>query len=273
MEILHRWDIHPQEISSVQFHTPTASLTFPFPKPAGSLSHLTCDPLLVERARAGGATIRTRTKVAHLDLAKRQVTLDSGERIQAEQLILSTGRLTHSKPKMCYIGIKAHFEGFSYRDLQMFSFPGAYFGIAPIEKNQFNVACLASLERVKGSPEKLMQELLPSGKQLFPWMTVEVPNFGIKVTPHFPNCYFVGDAAGTIPPVTGNGLSMALSSGLLAAEYAHRADFEGYRRAWQKQYSSKIFWGKLFHQAMLRPWLLRSLFPITSILPVQKFLS
>ncbi len=269
---LNKWEIHPVEVPSVNFHTP-AAFTFAFPTAAGSLSHLQCDPQLVQRAKAGGALIKTQTKVTHLDLEKRQVTLDSGEVLQARQLILSSGRLTHAKPRMRYMGIKAHFEGFSNHDtLEMFSFPGAYFGISPIEKGKFNVACLATLEKVNGSPEKLMETLLSGGKRLFPWMTVKIPEFGVKETPYFPNCYFVGDAAGTIPPATGNGLSMALSGGIMAAEYAFRGDAAGFRSAWRARYSSQIMWGKLFHYAMMRPWLLNGLFKISHAFPIPQAL-
>ena len=69
---------------------------------------------------------------------------------------------------------------------------------------------------------------------LFPqWLVTRAPEFSHRKTPKWANGYFIGDAAGSIPPATGNGLSMALSSGIMAAKYAVRGDANGFRRAWK----------------------------------------
>lgn len=287
IEILNKWDIHPIEISYAQFHTPKTSFKFQFLKPAGGLSHISFDPLLVSRAEKAGAIIKSHTKVTHLDHTNKLIKLESGESIQAKNLILATGRIPNDsriKPAMQYMGIKAHFEGFLNHDhLKMFLFKDGYVGISPIEQGKFNAACLVGMDRVKrlGSPEKIMTQLMSenlqfkeyilSGRQLFDWMSVVIPNLGIKDTSIYGSCYVVGDGAGTIPPATGNGLSMAISSGILAAEYAIRGDPLGFRKAWHNKYHNQIRWGKLLHQIMTNPLLSASFITLSKAFPHVPF--
>jgi flavin-dependent dehydrogenase len=279
LQALHAWGIYPKEVSFAQFHTPSTSLKFTFPSPAGSLSHFECDTLLVQKARNEGATIKTQTVVDLLDPHTRELHLSSGKTIKAKHLILATGRLPNTissslksqekiqKPKLFYKGIKAHFEGFpNHNSLEMFSFKDAYIGISPIEKNQFNVACLATIEKMEKckSPDGLIKQLqsenthfdafFSTGRKLFQeWMCTSIPQFGIKQIPDWENTYFIGDAAGTIPPATGCGLTIAISSGVLAAEYALRSDYKGFRKKWISRYGSQIQWGKQLHRMMVQP--------------------
>ena len=182
---------------------------------------------------------------------------------------------------MRYVGIKAHFEGFTNHDsLAMFSFKGAYAGISPIENGKFNFACLADRDKMKKeeSPEEFIKRLrtenrafdafYADGRNLFvDWMSVSIPQFGIKHTPHWENTYFIGDAAGTIPPATGGGLSLAIASGILAAEYAMKNDPDGFKRRWGASYRSQIAWGKYLHQIMTHPVLSTSFVKCSKAFP------
>lgn len=284
IEILKKWDIFPIEVPYACFHTSNDSLKFRFPNPAGSLSHLQLDPLLMHKAQKGGAIIKTHTKVEHLDHANRKLKLDSGEWITASNLILATGRLPQYNqkcPSMRYMGIKAHFEGFSNLDsLEMFLFKDAYAGISPIEEGKFNVAILIDLNKVKhyGNSEQIMDQLLrenkkfrdyfAQGKRLFPeWMHTLVPAFGIKSTPHWSHSYFIGDGAATIPPASGNGLTMAIIGGILSAEYAIQRDVEGFRKAWHQYCRTPIQWGHLLHHLLTKPLLSNSFIKLSKPFP------
>lgn len=268
LKTLHGWGIEPVKILHANLNADRSTLQFPFLETAGSLSHFEFDLLLAKKATAAGAVIKTNTRVEHLDPIKRELKLSTGEFIQAKQIIFATGRvLPNKKKKMSYIGFKAHFEGFSnINSLEMFAFKNGYIGISPIENGKFNVACLitkklldkcGSVERVIDQFRKenaYFESFFSQGKMNFDqWMMVSIPSFGMKKTPSLPNCYFIGDAAGTIPPATGNGLSMAIAGGKLAAEYAVKGDYLGFKRQWKSQCSSQIAWGKVLHQMMMRP--------------------
>lgn len=275
IKYLEEWNIHPVPIFQAVFRAAKSSSVFPLPSLAGGVSHIQLDPALANYASSRGAKIVTNTKVdsfipkktvkdAHL------ITLSSGEILETSNVIIATGRipnhLTKSLP-MSYVGFKAHFalQPKQLNTLEMFSLPGAYLGISPIENQKFNVACLASLKKVRGMDPLLfmknlilqdsyLDSLLSQGENLFDqWMVGTIPEFGIKVTPDWLDTYFIGDAAMTIPPASGSGLSMAIMGGRFAAEYSLRGQFQEFKKMWIRRCSSKIFWAKILHKLMLNP--------------------
>lgn len=285
---LNDWNIHPVPISQAVLKTSTNSLVLPFPIPAGGLSHLQLDPKLADYALRCGAKIKTNSQVVSLQPKKHskdfhQIHLSNDEPMEASNVIVATGRIPNyssNPPKMAYMGFKAHFEMIRSKEnsLEMFSFPGAYLGIAPIEDNKYNVACLADLNTVGEDPQLFIERLinqnpflfskLSQGRKLFEqWMVAPVPAFGIKQTPEWIDAYFIGDAAMTIPPACGNGLSMAIIGGRLCAEFATRKQAQAFKAIWTKQCSSQMFWAKLLHKAMLNPGIGNPLIRVSRYFP------
>lgn len=275
IQYLHEWDIHPMPIPKAIVRALSSSLTVSFPLPAGGMSHLQLDPALANYATKYGVKLRTNTQVkafqpkshsydAHL------IELANSETLEVSHVIIATGRIpsyTIQAPKMCYMGFKTHFKNIASEGLlEMYSFPGAYLGIAPIGDHKYNVACLADLNEVGRfshpqffienliSKNPVIQQALSTGDNLFSqWMTAAIPAFGIKQTPDWLDTYFIGDAAGTIPPACGNGLAMAILGGRLGAEYAVRFQAQKFKKMWVKRCSSQMFWGKLLHHFLLSP--------------------
>lgn len=272
---LENWNIHPVCIPQAILYTPARRLVFPFPSPAGGLSHIQLDPLLAHHASVCGVKIMTNTQVSSFQPKKHSkdghlIVLSNHESIEALNVIIAAGRfppLASKAPLMQYRGFKAHFENIPIEAniLHMFSLRGAYLGISSIEDNKFNVACLADVNEVKHTdPHQFIQSLaaqnpslhflLSQGKNLFDdWMMASTPAFGIKHTPCWPDAYFIGDAAITIPPASGNGLSMAIFGGRLAAEYSIRQQPREFKAMWNERCSSQLFWAKLLHKLMLNP--------------------
>lgn len=257
---LKRWGLAPVEVHEAHFHHAAHSFTFRFPEAAGSLSHFTCDPQLAKKVEESGGTVLTKTKVEKIEPRPDgyEIKLDSGAVIKASRLLIATGRMGQKKVECPYIGVKAHFEGLNTGALEMFLFDSAYVGVSPIEGGKFNVAALALNSKFKGiepliqsSPR--MQKLFAGGRQCFDWMSTPVPPFGVKNTQNWPHAYLIGDAAGTIPPITGNGLSMSVQSAIMAADFAVKKDAEGFRKAWKASFKSSIFWGGMLHQLAMRP--------------------
>jgi flavin-dependent dehydrogenase len=177
---------------------------------------------MADRARRGGATILTNTRMEEI-------------KVEPKNLIIATGRYRKESLKCCYYGYKSHFTNLDVDCLEMHAFSGGYYGIAPIEEGKFNVAGISTTP-MEGE-----------------WMKASIPNFGVRKTPDWENTYFIGDAAGTIPPATGNGLTMALLSGVMGAEYALKGDVAGFKKAWHRRFSSQITFGKLAHHLLLKP--------------------
>lgn len=272
---LTRLGVSPISLTYTRLHAASTCLSFSFPTPAGSLSHFSLDKQLADQAQAQGAMIYTQTRVQQLipkttTHSVHEITLHDGNQIQARHLLIATGRIPgmHARTfEPTYLGIKAHFQDIPMEQcLEMFSLPGAYLGIVPIENGHYNVAGLikkvianrfktpALLMEFMAQSHPLLEAYLSRGKMLFPeWMHTDVPHFGIKSTPTWKDTYFMGDAIGTIPPACGGGLALAISSGYLAAEYARASKYEEYQKNWLKHFGSPIKWGKGLHAIFLRP--------------------
>jgi flavin-dependent dehydrogenase len=155
----------------------------------------------------------------------------SGEQLTASCVIVATGRwsrLEKFRPKLSagprWIGLKAHFEE---RDApsstDLYFFDHGYCGVQAIDDATVNacamvrsdVAC--SLEEVFGKNSALL-ERSKHWRQLFSTVTTS-PLIFREPTPVKNNIFMAGDAAGFIDPFAGDGISLALRSGALAARH------------------------------------------------------
>lgn len=274
MPLLEKWDLPPlATIDSISLATRRSSLTIPLSPPARGEARFDFDLRLLKRAEAKGARILTHTKV--LSIEKGKLTLDNNETILYTDLIMSTGRLFgSSEPR--YIGIKGHLTGIELnQQLEMYPFPGGYGGLSPIGKGQVNFACLIRGLATFSDPIKSLFKLAPhlakrleAGSLSFSdWMVGKVPSFGIKQVPSWPNTYFIGDAAGTIPPASGLGLSLAITSGYIAADYALKGDFLGFKKEWEKRYARVFAYGHLLHHTLMTPLLYHSAIKLGGLFP------
>lgn len=273
--ILTKWDVMPPiRIEKISIISDKDSFRFSLPLPACSESRFEFDIKLVNRAIKKGARILMNTKVVNIE--EGNILLDNGERLPYTDLIMSTGRLFGSTAPM-YYGFKGHFEGIDLQEeLEMYPFKGGYGGISSIGKGQVNVACLiAKAHNVLNDPLKSLFLLAPKLKKrlekgsliLTDWMVGQIPKFGIKNPPVRKNTYFIGDAAGTISPATGLGLSLALTSGYMAAEFAKNGDYEGFKRDWTKRYAHVFRYGQALHYCFTHPMASRSILQLTKIFP------
>lgn len=293
LPILNRWEITPAaQVTMLKLVSPKRQWSTELPRAAASLPRYQLDEALAQRAQKKGAEIRTHARVESIDIPKSEsqpftISLTTGEQFTAPTLLVSTGRLMNAltgqkPPKFRYIGVKAHFEGINLPDeLIMHLLPGAYFGMAPIGSNRVNVAGIiacspneaqhprAALSAfLKAQHASDLVKTIESGYCLFDdWMAGPVPEFGVRSQPQWPNTFFMGDAAGVIPPATGNGLGMALSSGILAANYALKSQPQTYRKHWKAEYKARIYRGVLLHKLFLARRLSGSIPMICKIFP------
>lgn len=269
VEILQNWGIVPIEIEDAYFHIENETLHYKFPSPFGSLSHLQVDPLLMNKSEK--ATFLTETRVTQISVNDMHVLeLSSGEKVRTLNLILATGRTLNTIPRPpAYKGFKVHLRGnFNPRALEMYLFDEGYLGISPVEGGNFNIAGLVKIELFhkwktvgalvnhwKETNKALAKRLNVSPN----WMEVFIPAFGRKKIPNRLHAYYIGDAAGSIPPITGNGLSLGMQSGIMAANYALHRDYQGFKKASKALWSTPIFWGKVMHEIAMKPKIAKKL--------------
>jgi 2-polyprenyl-6-methoxyphenol hydroxylase-like FAD-dependent oxidoreductase len=206
-----------------------------------------------------------------------------------------------------YMGFKAHFSCSNNELLDQlasnvlfYTFPGAYLGISLVQNDQnsstnahdrtINIACLAKISATTQNTNgqiastDYIQSLLDQTAlknnvtQRFTWITSTVPEFGIRHNQHISpalrshlgvggNIFFIGDAAGTIPPASGDGLGIALTSGKLLVPFVISNDAAGFQKAWVKKYAPIIKMGKILHTILINPTFTKIIAALTRAFP------
>ncbi len=271
LPILSAWNVEPpKQIKSISLVTQNHSLSFPLPTAARSQSHFEFDENLVKRAQIKGAQILTNTKVK--EIRKNEIILDNEKALPYSDLIISAGRFFNTSPPH-YIGLKTYFKDLNMEnDLEMYPLHGGYAGLSPVGKGYFNFTCLLPLhidhqdKLFKAAPH--LQHRLQHGQMAWKeWMTCRIPAFGMKKTPIQPNTYFIGDAAGTIPPASGLGLSIAITSGYMCANYVAKNDSLGFRDAWYHKYKNIFAYGHFLHWLLTKPLAIQSAIRLGKLFP------
>ncbi len=281
--ILQKWEIPlTGVINRARFIKENKKVEFSLPISAGSCSHFEFDLKLFNRALKKGARALCKTTVECLRTPENsfenyELRLSDSQIIHTRHLIIGTGKLPKIAgiqakiPIMKYIGFKAHFEGVEIDDsIEMHTFSGGYLGVAKINAKTTNIAGLFHKDIGKNfnSPEILLENLLKdksmsilkekmrSATMVFPkWLECQVPEFGIRKNPQWERVFWIGDAAGGIPPVSGEGLAIALTSGCMAADYLLKSNSHQFKIDWLRRYGRRYFWANQLHRGLMRPWL------------------
>lgn len=277
---LNNWNIAlSSSMTNCRFIQGSDQMEFTLPKPAKSCSRYHFDTQLLERAKSKGAQILTNTKMISLQkTSDYELTLSNGQTIKARHLMIGTGKLPNMSTQMPlkYIGMKAHFTGIDLQNtLEMHLFPGGYLGISPIDHETTNIACLLRLDRFPQFNPEIFIKSLPSlnkklsqAKMLFPkWLVGQVPEFGIRKNPHWDKAFWIGDAAGSIPPISGEGLALAVFSGCMAADYLLKSDSTQFQQDWLAQVKKRFIYAKLLHKTMLNPFTSKIAIKIGNLFP------
>jgi flavin-dependent dehydrogenase len=166
-----------------------------------------------------------------------------------------------------YVGIKYHIRtSWDPSLIGLHNFKNGYCGISAIEENKYCLCYMTHADNLKACGNQIvemekrflhrnphLQKIFEGSEFLegFP-VTISQINFSGKSQVR-DGVIFLGDAAGTITPLCGNGMSMALHSSKLAAECS-TAFLEGwvsrekmehdFSKAWQKQFSHRLIAGR-----------------------------
>jgi menaquinone-9 beta-reductase len=198
--------------------------------PAGlSITRYDLDALLWAAAQSAGVEAHSNREVTLCD-GKGPFSLQtSSGSYTAKAVIVATGRWSQFTPNRTpppgprWVGVKAHFyEPNPEPSTDLYFFEGGYCGVQPVATNIVNACAIVRSDRATS----LMQvfALHPNlAERAAGWRAVTQtvstsPLVYRKPQPVRDNVMFVGDAAAFIDPFAGDGISIALRSGRLAAE-------------------------------------------------------
>jgi flavin-dependent dehydrogenase len=279
------------------------------PGMAWGLSRKVLDATLARQAQALGVTLREGAKVTAVS-----GDMESGFEVEARSK-METSKLGASLVIGAYgkrgnldrvlrrdflqtdhpfIAFKAHFRGPSPgQAVELHGFPGGYCGLAEIEGQRQNVCLLANqpvfrqvtagrsdpiasfVAWMGGQNPRLEDWFRQSERLNDSWLSIAQVPF-LEKRSLVQDILMVGDAAGLIVPLAGDGIAMALEGGHLAGELGGRylsGDMSAqalrreYPAAWQRTFGARLWLGKWLQMFVLRPYLLAAGLRILNALP------
>jgi len=279
------------------------------PDPALGLSRYRLDRLLFRAACKAGADGRPGTKATNV-----QGSLDEGffveagdESLEGRLVIGAYGRRgvldrTLERPflqeQSPYVAFKAHYAGphdvGSPGTIELHAAAGGYCGVGPIEENRVNVCWIGrtdALTDAGGTPEAMLNTLRRNpalDARLRPLSRVSERFEAVSQVPLMSKTRFagdvcmVGDAAGMIAPLCGDGMAMALDAAdllaplaaeLLAGARSPTAFRSTYEQNWTRTFGRRMRIGRWVHTAAFRPTLTTTLlYACTALPPLARWL-
>jgi flavin-dependent dehydrogenase len=231
-------------------------LEFPMASPAHGLSRRTLDDGLVRAACSHGAAFVEKTEI--VSHASGELTARDGRRFQARVVIHASGRSATSGSAQ-HFGFKAHFLGDYPARVDLHFLPGGYLGVSPVEDGRINVCALVE-KRLVRQAETIVRGILGDVYgQEWPFLYTGPCNPGWRGVQGLP----AGDAAAFLDPFTGDGISLALRSGRLAARAALRmlageseaAVIASYGDGLRRMYGHQFTAARLLRVGAHRAWL------------------
>ncbi|MGH9576901.1 MAG: NAD(P)/FAD-dependent oxidoreductase, partial [Terriglobales bacterium] len=242
---------------------------------AASITRYELDAALWQSAQAAGVDARQQFAIAAVHGSGPFKLATSESEVRVHAVIDASGRwsnLAAQVPKSNgtasgerWIGLKGHYvEATPADSVDLYVFDGGYCGVQPITENAINVCALVRAEAARTLHQVLAKDraLWRRSREWEPLTdtVTTAPVFFCEPTPLRNGVLCAGDAAGFIDPFVGDGISLALHSGALAARSvapylenrvtlrSAAADYEReYRRAFLPAFRNAARLRRIFH--------------------------
>lgn len=299
---VERLGYHP--IRRVRITTPhgralEADFTDPDGLPGIGLGRSALDDLIAAAARAAGVEMIDQARVKEPFLLDGRVAgvvarrgADEPFVVRATVTIAADGRhsalvqrtgttATRSWFRPRYFGLKRHLH-VSGSDPEpdgmvgLHLVAGGYVGTCRIETGMTNLCGLlpeSVLKKHRGDLDRLAERIFPgndvlgrlwhSARPAGEWKTVADVRVGVS-TPTLPGVLYAGDSQGTIDPLGGQGMTLALLGAEMLAPFVTRALAAGcvggtlqkeYAADWHRRFDRRITLCRAFHHVLIHPWL------------------
>jgi flavin-dependent dehydrogenase len=279
-----------------------AEVAGPDSPPGIGLSRSVLDALIVRQARAAGAGVVEHTRVSGPIVADGRVVgvfarhaAQGALEIRARVTIAANGRFSalvrqtgqtqiRNRSRARYFGLKQHLILTEAETSEppgtvgLHLVPGAYGGTCLIEGSLTNFCALlpeSAVRRHRGNLDQVVRSCLganpvlarivEAGSAASVWKTVA----GVRVEvskPWLPGIFYAGDCQGTVDPLGGQGMTMALTGAELLVPYVERAlvaapDVAGALQraavaAWRRRFDRRVRLCRLLHHALVNPMLI-----------------
>jgi flavin-dependent dehydrogenase len=217
------------EIGRARVFSAGARTALPIIPPALSVPRFDLDAALLRSAQRAGVETKENTDIREVQPRPIFYVRNGDTTFTGRAVVNATGRWSHlslhtpAKNSHKWIGLKGHFqEADPPPSVDLYFFQGGYCGVQPVSKNAVNVCAMVradvahSLEEVFPMLPELWQRSR-DWRAVFPAIATSSLYFRRPRT-EFREMLLAGDSAAFIDPFAGDGISLALQSGTLAAE-------------------------------------------------------
>lgn len=275
-------ELNLPRINKLHVSSPNGKIISSHLNPGGfGISRYKLDSLLADIAVKNGVRIFDSTKVTSISFSENFHHITTTETHYKSKVVAGTygkrsnldkllGRDFISKPKQSntnFIGVKYHVEADLPSNLiELHNFEDGYCGISKIEDNRYCL-CYLTTEKMLHKSGSDIKEMENKYLRKNPFLKNYFDNFPIlynqplvisqisfeKKSLVEDHILMVGDSAGLITPLCGNGMSIAMNSALIASELTDqfltgnitRNQLEmSYSLRWKSEFSNRLFAGR-----------------------------
>lgn len=299
-------ELNPTTIYKLQFSTLNGKvINADLPLGGFGISRYALDLFLYEKAVANGCVI-LQDNVENIVFSENRFSVTTSNKtvFEYEIVIGAFGKRSNIDQKLnrdfiqqksSWLAVKAHYSGNFPNDLVgLHNFKGGYCGVSKVEGDKINICYLADYETFKQykNIEEYQEKVIsrnPHMKSIFENcnlvfekpITISQISFDKKQTVEN-HILMVGDTAGLIHPLCGNGMAMAIHSAKIVSELIKsyfngeiktRAELENrYFREWHDNFGKRLKTGrllaKILQQQNLSDLLLRIMVRFPFLLPI-----
>lgn len=264
------------------------------------ISRYVLDKQLADIAVKTNVTVLTGTKVERVEFLNDKFKVHTAETVyetkvacgcygRRSNLDVQAGRQYRAAKKDMYVGVKYHIRAdYDPHRVELHNFKDGYCGMSGIEDGKVNFSYISKATNLRecGNDIRQMEERILSrnpylsnyihnAEFLFKPVVVSHVDFDVRsaLAGHM---LMTGDAAGSIAPLSGNGMSMALRASKLAAGRIHsflngdttRQQMEQlYNDEWNTLFRRRIKRAKIVHSLFGKPFLNNASFMLFKLFP------
>lgn len=293
-------ELHPTHISKFEFTSSNGKAAVAkLPLGGFGISRYTLDHFLYQKALANNCTI-IKENVTDVSFGNDVFTITTPSQILSAKIVLGAfGKRSNIDQvlardfihkKSPWLAVKAHYSGDIDNDLvALHNFKGGYCGVSKVENNIINICYLADYATFKQYKNiedyqqnilyknKHLKSVFENSKLLFDKpITISQISFD-KKQPVENHLLMIGDTAGLIHPLCGNGMAMAIHSAKIASELiidyysgkliSRELLERTYTNQWNKHFGKRLFMGRILAKILTNKTITNVLFVIVASFP------
>ncbi len=294
-------DLNPTNITQLEFSTASGkTIKSVLPLGGFGISRFALDEYLYKKALENGCKI-LQDNVENIQFEDNQFIVTTAKKtiLKSEIVIGAFGKRSNIDQKLnrdfiqkksYWLAVKAHYSGdFPNNRVGLHNFKGGYCGVSKVEKDIINICYLADYETFKRfknieeyqksvvSENPHLKVIFEKSKLLFEKpLTISQISFDKKqaVENHI---LMIGDTAGLIHPLCGNGMAMAVHSAKIVSELVEKYYTneiksrneleEKYIQEWNFNFKKRLKMGRLLSNLLQKQKLSAVLMRILIIFP------